>query len=65
VLQPVLGAVEQTPFWQVCPAWQSPFVVHVHCMPVCVAVHTAVLLEPHWLFDVHATQASFTQTSPA
>jgi hypothetical protein len=47
----------------VSPEAQSVFCVHVHCMPVCVAVQVA--LEPHWLFEVHVTQSWPSHTSPA
>jgi hypothetical protein len=59
---PATKFVVQIPVWQVSPDWQSPSAVQVHSMPEWVAVHAAVALDPHWLFVVHATHASFTQT---
>lgn len=48
---PVFGPGAQTPEEQVSPEAQSVDAAHVHCIPVCVAVHWAV--DPHWLFVVH------------
>jgi hypothetical protein len=36
--------------------------VHVHCIPVCVAVQTE--LGPHWAFDEQLVQLLFTHTWP-
>jgi hypothetical protein len=37
----------------------------VHCIPEWVAVHAAVALDPHWLFELHATHAWLIHAWPA
>jgi len=61
-LQPCALLGWQMPELHVSGDWQSPFTVHVHCVPVCVDPHTAV--GPHWLLDVQVTHWLPTQTWP-